>query len=93
MRRNMETRTAVAANPKEMALALVAESAPLMDEAAAAAATSAVGGSDAVPEPAAIPTHGLDICPANLLIYTCLAAAACDGALFLARAPPVSGPG
>ena len=94
----METRTAVAANPKEMALALVAESAPLMDDAAAAAesslaATSAVGGSDAVPEPAAIPTHGLDICPANLLIYTCLAAAACDGALFLARAPPVSGPG
>ena len=74
----METRTAVAANPKEMALALVAESAPLMDEAAAAAASSlatAAAGSDAVPEPAAIPTHVVDICPANLLIYTCLAPA------------------
>jgi hypothetical protein len=71
MRRNMETRTAVAANPKEMALALVAESAPLMDEAAASSLATSAAGSDAVPEPA-IPTHGLDICPANLLIYTCL---------------------
>jgi len=68
----METRTAVAANPNEMALALVEESAPLMDEAAAAAASplaTAAAGSDAVPEPA-IPTHGLDICPANPLIFT-----------------------
>ena len=96
----METRTAVAANPNEMALALVEESAPLMDEAAAAAASSlatAAAGSDAVPEPAAIPTHGLDICPANMLIYTCLAPAGCLrrrailGYTTDHRAPPGSG--
>jgi hypothetical protein len=90
MRRNMETRTAVAAKPKEMALALgpAPAPAPLMAAVASSLATSAAAGSDAVaPEPA-IPTHGLvDVCPANLLMYTtttCLAVAgccaACDGA-------------
>lgn len=71
MRRNMETRTAVAAKPKEMALALVDASAPpLMDEAAAAsslAATLSPACSEGVPTPA-IPTHGLDLCPAKLLM-------------------------
>jgi hypothetical protein len=75
MRRNMETSTAVAAKPKEMALALVDPSAaaPLMDEAAAAsslalpATLSPAAGSDGVPTPA-IPTHGLDLCPATKLL-------------------------
>lgn len=93
----METRTAVAAKPKEMALALVAVAAlppaPLMAAAASSLATSAAAGSDAVaPEPA-IPTHGLvDVCPANLLMYTtttCLAVAgccaACDGARLISE--------
>ena len=72
MRRKSEMRTAVAAKPKEMALALVgASAAPLMDKAAAASslATLSPAGSDAAPAPApATPTHGLDLCPAKLLM-------------------------
>jgi hypothetical protein len=73
MRRNMETSTAVAAKPKEMALADPSAAAPLMDEAAAAsslalpATLSPAAGSDGVPTPA-IPTHGLDLCPATKLL-------------------------
>ena len=65
----METRTAVAANPKEMALALVAvaaASAPLVAAAASSLATTSAAGSDAVPEPAIpIPAHGLVMLPAT----------------------------
>jgi hypothetical protein len=59
----------VAANPKEMALALVAvaaASAPLVAAAASSLATTSAAGSDAVPEPAIpIPAHGLVMLPAT----------------------------
>jgi hypothetical protein len=59
MRRNRETRTAVAAKPKEMALAFEGASASL------------ASGCDGVSAPA-IPTHGWDLGPANPLM-ACLA--------------------
>jgi hypothetical protein len=66
MRRNRDTRTAVAAKPNEMALAFVGAFAPppFMADAASASLAS---GCDGVSAPA-IPTHGRDLAPANPLM-------------------------
>ncbi|KAG8068594.1 hypothetical protein GUJ93_ZPchr0005g15159 [Zizania palustris] len=71
MRRNMETRMAVAAKPKEMALAFVeAPPKPLMEEASSSL-TSPPPAADCS-DPVASPIHGLDLCPAKPLIRLCL---------------------